>query len=246
MGPRYARTPEHNSTRACPHYSVPLSLKRCKETYPTPGTETIASPMPHAPLPASLPPTIHPLTCLRPSYPQGSAPVIQDGAVTLAESNAIVKYILTRYGRDQLQVAPDAPNYADYLYWLYFGNGTTLPGISRNMTFSFTGLPPSHLIGVRLEAMAQKPLQLLEDRVAQSTWLAGEEFTAADLLNVFGVTTMLFWSFGLEKYRAILAWLKRVGEREAYRTAVEKGDPGFTPLLGVGAPEVLWRCRSGR
>jgi glutathione S-transferase len=61
-------------------------------------------------------PTIHPLTCLRPSHPQGSAPIIQDGAITLAESNAIVEYILTQYGRGQLQVAPDAPNYADYLY----------------------------------------------------------------------------------------------------------------------------------
>jgi glutathione S-transferase len=113
-----------------------------------------------------------------------------------------------------------------------------LPGISRNMTFSFTGLPPSHPIGVRLEAVAQKLLQLLEDRVAQSTWLADEEFTAADLLSVFGVTTMrLFWLFGLEKYPAILAWLKRVSEREAYRTAMEKRDPGFTPLLGAEAPE---------
>jgi glutathione S-transferase len=102
-----------------------------------------------------------------------------------------------------------------------------LAGISRNMTFSFTGLPPSHPIGVRLE-----------DRVAQSTWLAGEEFTAADLLSVFGVTTVrLFWLFGLEKYPAILAWLKRVSEREAYRTAMEKRDPGFTPLLGAEAPE---------
>jgi hypothetical protein len=113
------------------------------------------------------------------------------------------------------------------------------------MTFSFTGLPPPHPIGVRLEAMAQKLLQLLEDRVAQSTWLASEEFTAGDLLNVFGVTAMrLFWSFGLEKYPAILAWLKRVGEREAYRTAIEKGDPGFTPLLGAEAPRVEIRTVS--
>jgi glutathione S-transferase len=93
-----------------------------------------------------------------------------------------------------------------------------LPGTSRNMTFSFTGLPPSHPIGMRLETMAQKLVQLLEGRVAQSTWRAGEEFMAADLLSVFGVTTMrLFWPFGLEKCPAISAWLKRVGEREAYR-----------------------------
>lgn len=101
---------------------------------------------------------------------------------------------------------PDPPNYADHLCWLHFGNRTMLPGISRNMTFSFTGLPPSHLMGVRLEAVAQKLLQLLEDRVVQSTWLAGEEFTAADLFNAFGVTTMrLFWPFGFEKYPANLA-----------------------------------------
>ena len=89
-----------------------------------------------------------------------------------------------------MRVAPDTLNYADYLYWLHFGNGTMLPGISRNMTFSFTGLLPSHPIGVRLEAMAQKLLQLLEDCVARSTWLAGEEFTTADSFNVFGVATM--------------------------------------------------------
>ena len=139
------RSPKsQSSARTCPHCSVPLSPKRCKGTYPTPGTETLASPTPHAPLPAPPPSTIHSLTCLRPSHPQGSAPIIQDGAITLAESNAIVKYVLTLYGRGQLQVAPDAPNYTDYLYWLHFGNGTTLPGISHNMTFSFTGLPPSH------------------------------------------------------------------------------------------------------
>ena len=85
-------------------------------------------------------------------------------------------------------------------------------------------------MGVQLKAVAQKLLQLLEDRVVQSTWLAGEEFTAADLFNAFGVTTMrLFWPFGLEKYPSILAWLKRVGER----------DPGFTPLLGAEAPESI-------
>lgn len=202
-----------------------------------PGTETLASPTPHAPLPAPPSPTTH---------PQGSAPTIQDGVITLAESNAIVEYILTKYGRGQLQVAPDAPNYADYLYWLHFGNSTMLPSISRNRTPSFTGLPLSHPMGVLLEAMEQMLLQLLEDCVAQSTWLAAEEFMAADFFNMFGVAAVrLFWLFGLEKYPAILAWLKRVGEREAYRTAMERGDPWFMPLLGAEAPgsitEVLKR-----
>ena len=66
----------------------------------------------------------------------------------LAESNAIVEYILTKYGRGQLYVAPDASNCVDYFCWLHFGNRTMLPGISRNMTFSFTGLPPSHPMGM--------------------------------------------------------------------------------------------------
>jgi glutathione S-transferase len=83
-------------------------------------------------------------------------------------------------------------------------------------------------------------LKILEDRVSTNTWLAGDEFTAADIMNVFSLTTMrLFAPFSLENYPGIVAYLKRIGEREGYKRAMAKGDPGFTPLLCAEKPKTL-------
>jgi glutathione S-transferase len=83
-------------------------------------------------------------------------------------------------------------------------------------------------------------LSLLNERLSANTWLAGEEFTAADVMTVWCCTTMrLFTPYSLEGYEGILAWLQRVGKREAYRRAMGKGDPGLEPLLGAGKPDFL-------
>ncbi len=60
-------------------------------------------------------------------HPMGISPVIQDGEVCLAESGAIVEYLLARHGQGRLAVPPDAPLFADYLFWLHFSNGTLMP-----------------------------------------------------------------------------------------------------------------------
>ena len=83
-------------------------------------------------------------------------------------------------------------------------------------------------------------VKVVDERLARNEWLAGETFTAADVMTVFILTTMrLFISFGLEPYPNVLRRLKAVGERPAYRRAMERGEAGFTPLLGARAPELL-------
>lgn len=80
-------------------------------------------------------------------------------------------------------------------------------------------------------------LQILEDRLRTNTWLAGDEFTAADIMNVCPLTTMrVFAPFSLEGYDSILAYLKRVSQRTGYQRAVTKGDPGFHPPIGPEKP----------
>lgn len=72
------------------------------------------------------------------------------------------------------------------------------------------------------------------------TWLAGEEFTAADVMTVSTLSTMrLFIPYELKGYDGILAYLKKVGERPGYQRAMEKGDPEFIPVFGAEAPESL-------
>lgn len=174
------------------------------------------------------------------SHPSKSAPIIQDGNVTLAESGAIVEYILTKYAKGRLVVSPEAKNYADYLYFLHFTNGTFQPALIRTRLATSTGLPEDNF-GVKLaRAGMNKSLNILNERLRSNPWLAGDEFTAADIMVVFSLTTMrLFFPYDLEGYDALTAFLQRVGQREGYQRAMAKSDPGFKPILGSKAPEPM-------
>ncbi|PYH87580.1 glutathione S-transferase, partial [Aspergillus ellipticus CBS 707.79] len=171
-------------------------------------------------------------------HPTKAAPVIQDGPITLGESGAITEYILTKYGNGRLTIPPTAPNYADYLYFLHFANGYFQPALMRYGMLLRMNIPEDDLLAKLPKRGMQQSLQILEDRLKGNTWLAGEEFTAADVMVVTTLTTMrLFVPYSLEGYDAIVAYLGRVVQREAYRRALEKGDPGLEPVVGVGKPE---------
>ncbi len=169
---------------------------------------------------------------LKALHPIGSAPVIEDGGAPLAESGAIVEYILAKYGHGRLAFGPDAPEFADYLYWLHFANGTLQPGMGRCMILKRLNLPDDHPMQVAMHSRLARALNLINARLTEGPWLAGNTFTAADIMTVFSLTTMrLFYPADLTPYPAILTYLSRVGERPAYRRAMEKGDPGFKPML---------------
>jgi glutathione S-transferase len=78
----------------------------------------------------------------------------------------------------------------------------------------------------------ERVLSLVEARLAKTRFLAGAEFTAADIMSVFSLTTMrLFQPIDLAPYPAIRAYLQRIGERPAYQRAMAKGDPDLVPML---------------
>src|SRR4051812_45645578 len=74
-------------------------------------------------------------------HPIGSAPVITDGGLVLAESGAIVDYIAIKYGQGRLRLGPDDRGFADFLYWLHFANGTLQAGMGRMMMLNRFNLP---------------------------------------------------------------------------------------------------------
>jgi glutathione S-transferase len=169
---------------------------------------------------------------LRALHPLGAAPLIEDDGVQLAESGAIVEYILGRYGQGRLAYGPEAPEYPAYLYWLHFSNGTLQPAMGRNMLLSRLNLPSDHPMLLAMRGRLDRALRLLDARLTLAPYLAGEAFTAADVMTVFSLTTMrLFYPADLSPYPAVLAYLRRIGERPGYKRAMEKGDPGFAPLL---------------
>lgn len=168
---------------------------------------------------------------LKAMHPLGAAPLIQDGPLLLAESAAIVEYVIEKHGGGRLRLGPEHPEYAHYLYWFHFANGNLQPAIFRLMLAGRAELVAGHPLRVSLEARVRQLLSLIDARLETRAYLAGE-LTAADIMSVFSLTTMrLFQPIDLGPYPNIKRYLKRIGERPAYQRAMQRADPELAPLL---------------
>jgi glutathione S-transferase len=171
-------------------------------------------------------------TAYKALHPLGTAPVITDGDVVLAESGAIVEYLIQVHGNGRLSVPKGQPSFADYLFWFHFANGSLLPGCMIPMMLSLVGAAPGNPVVAAMMQREAAAFALVERRLGQTDFLAGDEFTAADIMNVFGLTTLrAFAPRDLAVFPNIRAYLQRIGERPAYRRAMAKGDPDLMPML---------------
>ena len=169
---------------------------------------------------------------LKALHPLGAAPLLEVDGMLLAESAAIVDFILARHGGGRLQHGPDHPDFVDYLYWFHFANGNLQPVMGRSMIVARCGLKPDHPVLASVRERLDRVLVLIDARLANSDFLAGADFTAADIMSVFSLTTMRsFHSVDLGPYPNIRSYLQRIGARPAYQRAMAKGDPELTPLL---------------
>ncbi len=177
-----------------------------------------------------------PVTRLAPAaykalHPSGTAPVITDGEVVLAESGAITEYILAKYGDGRLIVRPDEPNYADYLFWLHYANGSFMPAGMVDLVLLMLGMRDQEA-AQPLRARINLAYENVERRLGEATWFAGDRFTAADIMMLFPLTTMrVFAPRDLGPYPNIRAYLERIGQRAAFQRAAAKGDPDLEPML---------------
>lgn len=163
-------------------------------------------------------------------HPAGTSPVITDDTVTLAESAAIVEYILEKYGDGRLAVSQDQPEYPDYLYWFHAGPGSFMPAMMVDLVLSIAGVEGD--LAKALKARGENAFRMLEDRLGHVPYLAGEAFTAADIMNLFPLTTgRMFVPRDLGPYSNIRAYLTRIGERPAFQSAMAKADPDLPILL---------------
>ena len=178
-----------------------------------------------------------PVTMLAPAdykalHPIGAAPVIIDGDLVLAESGAIVEYVSGKYGNGRLVLAAQHPNFADFLYWFHFANGTLQANMGRLMILNRLKLADDHPILMAARARVDRAFDLVEARTREAEYLAGKDFTTADIMMGFSLTTMRYFQpYDLRRCPSIIAYLSRIGTRPAYRRAMEKGDPGMTLLL---------------
>jgi glutathione S-transferase len=165
-------------------------------------------------------------------HPMEIAPVITDGDLVLAESGAILEYLIAKYGGGRLAVPPDRPNFADYLFWFHFANGTMMPSEMGRVMSAMLGQKSGGPVGAMLEARSERAFALVEKRLGDVPYFAGSEFTAADIMMLFPLSTMrAFAARDLSPLPHLRAYLKHIGGRPAYRRAMTKGDPGMSPML---------------
>lgn len=143
----------------------------------------------------------------------------------LAETGAIVEYIAQVHAGGRLILGPEDPGFSDYLFWFHFANGSMVPAFMMDMVAKRTGAGS-------LSARTDTAFGLVEQRLGEAQWFAGSEFTAADIMMVFPLTSARAYS-GRELTGSpnTRAYLQRIGERPAFRAAMAKAEPDRAPKL---------------
>jgi glutathione S-transferase len=152
----------------------------------------------------------------------GKAPVIRDGDLVLAESGAIVDYLVHRHGAGRLAVPPGAPEFAGYLYWLHFAEGSLMSLMLIALVLSRVPEANASPVKARILERMRQMLAFVDASLERHRYFAGEEFTAADVMMAFPFTTMRhFLEYDLSPYANIAAYLERIEARPAYRKAMD-------------------------
>jgi len=156
----------------------------------------------------------------------GKAPVIRDGETVLAESGAIVEYLVHRHGGGRLALAPDHADYSRYLYWLHFAEGSLMALMLIALVLSRIPEAAASPVTVRINDRVKSMMAYVESEFGSGPWIAGAEFTAADVMMAFPFTTMSrFLKVDMTPYPKLNGYAERIGARPAYRKAMELAGP---------------------
>ena len=166
---------------------------------------------------------------LKALHPMEIAPVIEDGDLVLGESGAIMDYIVGKYAPDtQLVPSPTDPDFARHLYWYHFANATLMTnGMMMIAVNAVQAEMPPPLMKRVTNAWAH-----LEAALGEADYFGGSNFTTADIMLGFSLTTArAFNDMSIDHMPNLKAYLKRIGARDAYQRAMAKCEPGFPPKL---------------
>jgi len=163
-------------------------------------------------------------------HPMGIAPVITDGDLVLGESGAICDYLCARYGNGKLVPKPDDPDFVDHLFWFHWSNGTFMTTLMMQLVLSMggEGNPTSVFVNDR----SRRGWAMIEARLGEKPFFGGANLTTADIMMVYCVTTSrAFRGTSIDPYPNLKAYLRRIGERPAYKRAMAKAEPDMAPML---------------
>jgi glutathione S-transferase len=171
-------------------------------------------------------------------HPLGKSPVIVDDGHTIAESGAIIEYLAERHGGGRFLPKRDTPEFLRYRYFMHYAEGSLMPpllvafltGRVRAAPLPFFVKPIARKIADRLDGVFVEPnlrrhIAFLEDELGRSTWLAGDELTAADVQMSYPMEALVERAAAIPVGPRIRSFVARVKERPAYQRALAKGGP---------------------
>jgi glutathione S-transferase len=174
---------------------------------------------------------------LRAIHPLGKSPVITDNGNTVAESGAIVEYIVKTYGNGRLIPPDDTPERLRYTYWLHYAEGSAMTPLLLKLIFGLLPKRAPFLIRPVVNAVSTKALATLvtpqlkqhmafwEGELGKSAYFAGNDFTAADIQMSFPLEAAASRAGLDQHYPKAQAWLANIHARPAYQRALDKGGP---------------------
>jgi glutathione S-transferase len=171
-------------------------------------------------------------------HPLGKSPVITDGDLTVAESGAIVEYLVGKYGGGRLIPPAGSKERMRYTYWLHYAEGSAMPPLLLKLVFDRVSTAPmpwpfsamARRIAADVKSAFVQPqltrhLDFMEGELKSCLWFAGEEFTAADIQMSFPLEAAVSRA-GLDASRPkLFGFLERIHAREPYKCALERGGP---------------------
>ncbi len=178
-------------------------------------------------------------------HPLGKAPVITDGGKTIAESGAIIEYLMYEYDDGRLRPQEGSDERLAYNYWLHYAEGTFAPLMILSLVLSrieeapvpFFLKPVSKGIAQKvrdayLDANVERNLEFMDATLQRSTWFAGNVFSAADVQMSFALEAAEVRSDLADGYPHLAAFLETIRARPAYKRALDKG--GHYELMRAG------------
>ena len=156
-------------------------------------------------------------------HPLGKSPVITDDSLTLAESGAIIEYLVESYGEGKLAPTSGTAERLRYKYWLHYAEGSVMPLLVMKLLFDHFGIGDSSASTQFVAPQIKLHFDYIESELSKNTWFVGEEFSAADIQMSFPVEAMEA-QVGLDASRPKLrSFLDRIHARPAYKRALERG-----------------------
>lgn len=156
---------------------------------------------------------------LKAVHPLGKSPVIEDGGRKIAESGAIVDYLITTYGKGKFQPAKDSADYWPYIEWLHFAEGSAMLPLLMALYTSMLG-DAAMMLKPRVDSEIANHLSYMESALKDRDFFIGNDLTGADIMLLFVVQAA---GARLEPYPALTAFRQRMEDRPAYKRSIEKG-----------------------